>query len=312
MARSKIPLGAHALVFGASGLAGWGVVDQLLENYPAEGIFSKVTALVNRPFSVAESYWPSPSPSRPKLELVSNVNLAEGTVEEFTALLKEKVEDVANVTHAFYFAYKQDEDADVEVKTNREMIQRAIGALNSLSPNLTFVAFPGGTKGYGIHIPGGVFTAPFKESMGRLPEPAGNKLFHYALEDVLDEQSKEKNWTWCEIRPDAIVGFVPNGSAFNLTAHWASYLSLYALVEGKGAKVPFPGTESAYTSLFNEASADIIARFSIWAALHPEKTGRGQLFNIADEARPSRMSERWPALAKYFGLEGIGPVDDPN
>ncbi|KAI9874392.1 MAG: Altered inheritance of mitochondria protein 6 [Pleopsidium flavum] len=24
------------------------------------------------------------------------------------------------------------------------------------------------------------------------------------------------------------------------------------------------------------------------------------------------MSERWPALAKYFGLEGIGPVDDPN
>jgi len=108
------------------------------------------------------------------------------------------------------------------------------------------------------------------------------------------------------------VGFVPNGSAFNLTAHWPSYLSSYALIEGRGAKVPFPGTESAYTSLFNEASADIIARFSIWAALHPEKAGGGQLFNVADEARPSRMSERWPALAKYFGLEGIGPVDDLN
>ena len=24
------------------------------------------------------------------------------------------------------------------------------------------------------------------------------------------------------------------------------------------------------------------------------------------------MSERWPALASYFGLEGTGPVDDPN
>lgn len=98
-----MPSGAHALVFGASGLAGWAVVDQLLENYPAEGTFSKVTALVNRPLSVAESYWPSPSPSRPKLELVCNVNLAEGRVEEFTALLKEKVEDIGNVTHAFYF-----------------------------------------------------------------------------------------------------------------------------------------------------------------------------------------------------------------
>lgn len=87
---------------------------------------------------------------------------------------------------------------------------------------------------------------------------------------------------------------------------------MYALVEGKGAKVPFPGLESAYTSLYNEASADIIAMFSIWAALHPNKTGGGQVFNIADEARPSRMSERWPALANYFGLEGTGPMDDPN
>jgi hypothetical protein len=105
MAESQMPSGAHALVFGASGLAGWGVVDQLLDNYPLQGTFSKVTALINRPFSVTESYWPSPSPSRPKLNLVSGVNLAvaEQTVEDFTALFKEKVEDIANVTHAFYF-----------------------------------------------------------------------------------------------------------------------------------------------------------------------------------------------------------------
>lgn len=95
--------GLHALVFGASGLAGWGVVDQILENYPAEGTFSKVTALVNRPLSAADSFWPSASPSRPKLDLVSGVNLAEGTVEEFTASLRDKVEDIANVTDAFYF-----------------------------------------------------------------------------------------------------------------------------------------------------------------------------------------------------------------
>jgi len=31
MATLKKPSGAHALVFGASGLAGWAVVDQLLE-----------------------------------------------------------------------------------------------------------------------------------------------------------------------------------------------------------------------------------------------------------------------------------------
>jgi len=47
----------HALVFGASGVAGWSVVDQILSNYPREGTFSKVTALVNRPLNFEESYW---------------------------------------------------------------------------------------------------------------------------------------------------------------------------------------------------------------------------------------------------------------
>lgn len=92
-----------------------------------------------------------------------------------------------------------------------------------------------------------------------------------------------------------------------MNAHWATYLSLYALVESKGAKIPFPGTESAYNAVFNEASAEIIARFSIWASLHPEKCGGGNLFNIADQAPPSSMRERWPAIAGYFGLEGVGP-----
>ncbi|MCJ1247718.1 hypothetical protein MMC30_004933 [Trapelia coarctata] len=210
---------------------------------------------------------------------------------------------------------------------NRQMLERAIGALNHLAPELKFVVFPSVTKvsfvqhsshvtwtsrrsdefqGYGIQVPGGVFTAPVEESTRSLPEPYGSKINCYALREVLEEQSKGKNWTWCD------VGFVPNGSAFNLTAHWANYLCMYALVEGKGAKVPFPRTESAYASLFNEASADIIARFSSWAALHPAQTGGGSLLNVADRATPSQMTERWPALAHYFGLEGIGPVHDPT
>lgn len=62
---------------------------------------------------------------------------------------------------------------------------------------------------------------------------------------------------------------------------------MYALIEGEGAKVPFPGTKSAWASLYNEASSDIIAKFSIWAALHPEKAGGGELFNFADISKAS-------------------------
>ena len=103
MAQSASVTDSHALVFGASGLAGWGVVDQLLSNYPTHGAFSRVTALVNRPFNVADSYWPGPSPSRPKLQLVPHVNLLQGSVDDLSTLLKREVGDIGNVTHAFYF-----------------------------------------------------------------------------------------------------------------------------------------------------------------------------------------------------------------
>jgi hypothetical protein len=93
----------HALVVGASGLAGWGIVNQLLSNFPTEGTFSIVTALMNRPINFTHSYWPASSPSRPKLDLVSGVNLTEGTMESFTESLKEKVPGIEEVTHVFYF-----------------------------------------------------------------------------------------------------------------------------------------------------------------------------------------------------------------
>ncbi|KAL8744445.1 MAG: hypothetical protein Q9184_007996 [Pyrenodesmia sp. 2 TL-2023] len=144
--------------------------------------------------------------------------------------------------------------------------------------------------------------------MGPLPKQYQNSINYPGMRAVLESASAGRQWSWCDIRPDAVIGFVPNGSAFNLAAHWATYLSLYALVHGKGASVPFPGTRKAYTSSYNEASAATIAKCAIWAALHPHRTRGGQIFNIADQAKPESMNERWPVLADYFGLRGIAPL----
>ena len=103
MAQSESKSGAHALVVGASGVAGWAVVDQILEHYPNQGTFSTVTALVNRPLTVAGSGWPEPSSSRPQLDLVCGIDLTTGTADAFSDVLKEKVEGVSKVTHVFYF-----------------------------------------------------------------------------------------------------------------------------------------------------------------------------------------------------------------
>lgn len=101
----------HALVIGASGLAGWGVVNELLSGYPNPGAFVKVTALTNRPINVAESCWPSPADSESELNLISGVNLLEGDVEQFTKALAELVPRISEITHIYYFGRRMNSNS---------------------------------------------------------------------------------------------------------------------------------------------------------------------------------------------------------
>jgi hypothetical protein len=56
----------------------------------------------------------------------------------------------------------------------------------------------------------------------------------------------------------------------------------------------------------------MIARFSIWASLHPEKTGNGEIYNIVDQTRPLSMKTHWSVIASFFGLEGTGPTENQD
>jgi nucleoside-diphosphate-sugar epimerase len=92
----------HALVVGASGLIGWSVVNQLLQSYPTPSPFFKVTALINRPLVLEDSFWPEQVFSHPQLSLTAGVNLLCSD-EEFEETLKEKVSDVDSISHVYYF-----------------------------------------------------------------------------------------------------------------------------------------------------------------------------------------------------------------
>ena len=46
----------HALVFGGTGLIGWGVVNELLSAYPEHGVFDRVTTVTNRPLKLEDTY----------------------------------------------------------------------------------------------------------------------------------------------------------------------------------------------------------------------------------------------------------------
>ncbi|RWA12169.1 hypothetical protein EKO27_g2924 [Xylaria grammica] len=311
----------HAIVFGASGLIGWAVVDQLLRCYPETSTFSRITAVTNREVTFSESHWPEPNAERPKLQLISGIDLRHGDGVMLANSLKQAVEDVETVTHLFYLVFTAHPNGTEEVATNRRMLQNVIDAHNFLSPDLQFVVFPGGTRGYGIYAPGGVFTPPLTEDMvNNLPPEQAKTVVYPANRELLSAASKGRDWTWCEVCPDAIIGFTPNGSQFSLALHWAQYLSLYAHNHGTGPsnqesgrpaiEIPFPGSTAGANSLFSPASATKIARFMIYASLHSDICGGGQLFNIADNDAPCTYGELWPRLAGWFGLVGTGPAGD--
>lgn len=91
-----------ALIFGASGLIGWGVADVLLSGYPAKGVFSDVTIAVNRPVSEPDLLFPQ-APEGPRLQIAAGVDLRNATPQSLAAQLKEKVTDIEKITHVFYF-----------------------------------------------------------------------------------------------------------------------------------------------------------------------------------------------------------------
>lgn len=92
----------HAIVFGAAGLLGWATLNQLLGGYPSSKPFSRVTAVLNRSVSESDLHLPS-GPNRPSLDIVSGINLLQGSSDELARQLREKVANVESITHVFYF-----------------------------------------------------------------------------------------------------------------------------------------------------------------------------------------------------------------
>lgn len=93
----------HTLVFGASDILDWSVVDQILKNYPDKGTFSRVTALSNRLLKEENAFWPANNPNTPKLHIVDGVDLTTGSVGDIRTGVKARVPSIESVSHIYYF-----------------------------------------------------------------------------------------------------------------------------------------------------------------------------------------------------------------
>lgn len=92
-------MGNHALIYGASGISGWAIVNAILNGYPSKDAFSKVTAMVNRPLTREMALWPDD----PRLQIVSGIDLLKGSQEDLEKQITEKVHDVESVTQVYFY-----------------------------------------------------------------------------------------------------------------------------------------------------------------------------------------------------------------
>ncbi|KAI0613757.1 hypothetical protein TUN205_01965 [Pyrenophora tritici-repentis] len=311
-----------ALVFGASGVTGWSFINEILSDYPAKNIWKRAHALSNRPLSLSQSQWPED----PRLHMVSGTDLLAHDQKTVEKEMQQKIPDISEVTHVYYFAYKAGMDVVKEQEEALVMFSKAVKAVDKLCPNLEFVVLQIGTKYYGCHLkallpwydeaaPIGTTAPPLpepphKESSPRIPSPFAEVLFYHVQMDFIADYSKDKKWKYVVTLPDLIIGLVPNQNFYSLATTVGIYLSLWKEVHGEGADCPFPGTEKVWKALSNDSSSDMIARQTIHLTLSPD-TPKGALYNVADSKTPSSYVEKWPILCSYFGLKATAPRPEP-
>ncbi|KAL4996677.1 hypothetical protein BDV10DRAFT_202277 [Aspergillus recurvatus] len=299
-------IGQHALIFGASGISGWSLLNQTLQ-YPTATTFNRVTGLCNRPFRTEDSFLPDDD----RLKIVSGIDLTR-SVEVVKAQLKEKVEKVELVDVVFFCAYIQTGDFQSLRKVNTDLLQTAVEAISAVSSELKVVILQTGGKGYGLEFPKEVdIIPPLHEKMPRIPFPWRENIFYYDQYDLLHRLSAGQKWTFSEVRPDGIVGFAPGSNAMNMAFGIAFYLTLYQEINGKDARVPFPGRRHGYHARHTDTCQDILAKMEIFTALNHKKCGNGSSFNCGD-GDPVTWAQVWPGICSYFGLRGVEPDETPK
>ncbi|KAJ5360104.1 hypothetical protein N7517_009295 [Penicillium concentricum] len=298
-----------ALVFGASGISGWSVTRNLL-SYPTASTFDRIIGLMHRSRTTAESGLPQD----PRLELHSGVDLRTD-LETVKMQMQERIPDLDQVTHVYYLAYSNDTAYTENVMgikdINKQMTYNAVHAADKLCSRLQFLVLQTGTNNYGVavfqHMDKIEINPPLREDNPRIPSPYGDEIFYYDQVDLIKEAAKGKSWKWCEVRPDQIIGFVPNVTGMNFVEPLALYLALYRFVNGPDARVTFPGTKANFTYTFTDSSQDMISKSEIYLSVVQPDQANGEAFNIADTDVPGPWSVKWPILAEYFGLKGTGP-----
>ena len=271
------PEGAHALVVGATGIAGSALVEQLV----AAGW--QTTGLSRRPVETA-------GVGHVAADLTSRDSLQQALGD-------------LRPTHVFITAWSRQDTEAENIRVNGGMVRDLLAVLGPQGTlqHVTLVTglkhYLGPFEAYGVGV---LPDTPFLEDAERRPV----ENFYYAQEDELSAASAAHGFTWSVHRAHTVIGHAV-GNAMNLASTVGAYA---AVVRATGRPFVFPGSVSAWNSLVDLTDAALLADHQLWAATTPAAADTA--FNIVDGDQV-RWRRLWPALAAHLGVEPQGPGDEP-
>ncbi|MCL3817899.1 SDR family oxidoreductase [Aeromicrobium wangtongii] len=269
----------HALVVGATGIAGSALAQHLVDDG------WQVTGLSRRQ------------------------SVGIDGVEEVHADLSSSDEAVAALggtefTHVFITAWVRCATEDENIAVNSAMVRNLLDAVRPAG-TVQHVALMTGLKHYlgpfDAYGAGEVRDTPFHEDEERLPYPN----FYYAQEDELWAAAERDGFTWSVHRAHTVIGTAV-GNAMNM----AQTLAVQAAISREhGRPFVFPGSQTQWNGLTDMTDAGLLAEHMQWAST--TEAAANNSYNIVN-GDVFRWRWMWPRIAELLGVEAEGFSERPR
>ena len=263
-----------ALVVGATGIAGRGVCQELLERA------ATVYGLSRKP----EGLMPGVT------HIAADLTNAE-SVKNAVAALKP--------THIYLTTWSRQANEEENIRVNAGAVRTLLEAV-APARSVVHVALVTGLKHYlgpfDAYVRAGTMPLmPVREEQPRLDIPN----FYYAQEDEVYAAATRDRFTWSVHRPHTIIGKAI-GNAMNMGSTLAAYASI---CKETGRKFKFPGSAAQWNGLSDMTDARVLGKQLVWASTHD--LAKNSAYNIVN-GDIFRWSWMWPRIATWFGLESEG------
>ncbi|RAQ44698.1 NAD dependent epimerase/dehydratase family protein [Aspergillus flavus] len=278
-----------AIVTGATGITGSAIVHHLCK----DSFYDKVYSL-----------------SR------SNPGYQDSKIQHEALDLQTSADDMAktlagiSAEYIYFCAYLARDDPAESSRVNGVMLSNFIQALETTGAikNLKRFVLTCGYKHYGVHL--GNCKQPLLEDD---PILDGNKggiswapIFYYDQQRILAEAASRGQWEWIVTLPEDVLGYA-RGNFMNEATALGFHCAVRKVLPG--SELPFPGCKANYFAFNCWTSANLHAKFYLWAAT--AKNAGNNIFNVMNGDTES-FQNLWPQPCGSLRLQNPQNPMFPN